>query len=295
MGLSLSALPLVSSCKKLSMNFSSLEKQSVRHEQALIFLHSCLKDFKTDKNIKAVEYSGVHSIKAESMNSKVNLNFLPESILKDECFDRYFKSPECKVLFMEELNKGNLFYSYIDMEKYMDEEKFSDHFTFYTIPNLNICPRQALEKISDGKSLFSIEKILGMQKSRSFIKNKDEMILALGVNLSSLIPYVSFKPPVDLNFADEELLLSLLSCKVFCISSPSAVCRKITVLRKSKKIDEADLAGIFKVPSNNLIYQFLGTESSCFKFKVSDGQGEVLESIVLFNDGSVKILEEKWL
>lgn len=294
-GLSASIIPLVSSCKKLAGISMSMEKDFMRHEKTGNFFSSYLGDFQKEKAPSDFRLDESFSVKAESLNSKINMNFLPESILKDGVFDRYFRSSECRLLFLDEVKKGKLFYSQKEMENYMAKDVFLENFTFYTSPDLNICPQWSLEKIFGTNSIFSIEKIIGMQKNNLFIKNREELQLSVGVDADFLLPFISFKSPVDVNFVEENLLLSLLSCKIFKLSAPSNACRKIIDLRRSRKISEGDLKGIFKVPSNNLIYRVLGTESSCFKFTVSDEKGKVLESVVLFNNDSVKILEERWL
>ncbi len=204
------------------------------------------------------------NISLEDLSGKLNINFVSDRMLQKvlSCMNG-LSDGDISMIINSRKSQNRLVYSDEKLLELLGTNNVS-YFTYFGTANLNTVEEEPFKLIvsslCSGVTADSLwNKTLALRKNDQQIMTETEFKLLLGVYYSDLKNILTINAPINVNFADEKILKSILT---------TGQTENLIRLRSQKEITAEDLTNICRGYNSDLSKSELGTRTWFWKINL---------------------------
>ncbi len=227
----------------------------------------------------------VADFSVEDISSRINPNWLDARFLSQPSLASIFADGENAESFLADRKQHGFSMDIAGrFGKFFRPEDFDRLLTSYGYADVNSSDPDSLSALFAAMSGSTIApsafaSMAGTPSRERHPITITELESLAGPYFPKVFPMIAVAPPINVNFAPEQLLLAVLQYPPFGIEDPAGLSKAIARVRESTEIDSARLTALLGVPRENPVYLALGVRTWFWRLRISE-EGLRLEAIV---------------
>lgn len=235
------------------------------------------------------------TIKITPLSGLVDLNYLPIEFYSKPYFLSFLQENTDSAFIEQYRNDNKLITSYDDVAQYISEETFDKTVSLFHTININTADETSLSTYCELKECMTdiISKRHILLTNKQYLKNETEASLYFGLDYNLLKPYVSVEPSININFANEDFITSLLSLKKFNLPNYQQKAAALLEERNIGTLDSEKICNILGISNNDELYYYIGCKTSFWKIEISLNTTSC--TYIIFRDGEkFYLIQKRW-
>lgn len=235
------------------------------------------------------------TIKITPLAGLVDLNYLPIEFYSKPYFLSLLQENTASAFIEQYRNDNKLITSYDDVAQYISKETFDNTVSLFHTININTADETSLSTYCALKECMTdiVSKRHILLTNKQYLKNETEASLYFGLDYDLLKPYVSIEPSININFADEAFITSLLSLKRFNLPNYQQKAAALFEERNNGTLDSEKICNILGISNNDELYYYIGCKT--FFWKVEISYNTSCCTYIIFRDGEkFYLIQKRW-
>lgn len=223
-------------------------------------------------------------VSIRSLSSSINPNFARKGIFEKTPIGNLLKNGKSADDLQQWRESHGLAAGYAGYADFFEQEDFDANFSCYGWLNINIVDEFAARSLAHELTGSEATAESMRQRVRDLLASQRLVVPAnlrsvLGADYESLYPFVNAEPLVNVNFASQFVLESILAYPDFGVENPKARAKAIIDLRDGGGITHEQIQGILGIDKNARLYYYVGAITWFWEIRV-EGAEERLIAVV---------------
>lgn len=234
-------------------------------------------------------------LKITPLSGLIDLNYLPIEFYSKPYFLSLLQENTDSGFIEQYRNDNKLITSYDDVAQYISEETFEKAVSLFQTININTADETSLSTYCNLKECMTdiVSKRHILLTNKQYLKNETEASLYFGLDYDLLKPYVSVEPSININFANEEFITSLLSLKRFNLPNYQQKAAVLFDERSTGTLNSEKICNILGISNNDELYYYIGCKTFFWKIEISYNTTSC--TYIIFRDGEkFFLIQKRW-
>lgn len=234
-------------------------------------------------------------IEIKPLSGLIDLNYLPAEFYSKPYFLSLLQENTDSSFIEQYRNDNKLITSYNDIAQYITEENFNKAISLFHIININTADEVSLSTYCKLKDCMTdiVSKRHILSTNKQYLKNETDASLYFGLDYDLLKPYVSITPSININFADEEFITSLLSLKRFNLPNYQQKAAALFEEKNKGTLNSEQICNILGISNNDELYYYVGCKT--FFWKIDITLNTTCCTYTVFKDGEkFFLIQKRW-